>query len=80
MKQLLIGLGIGLAVGLTCTGCSIAKAMITTEPLQVVLTDRNHVTTTKVTTEEGTYRIFMVEGTNTNGNNGGVGISAIEIK
>ena len=33
MKQLLIGLGIGLAVGLTCTGCSIAKAMITTEPL-----------------------------------------------
>ena len=78
MKQLLIGLGIGLAVGLTCTGCSIAKAMITTEPLHVVLTERNHVTTTKVTTEEGTYRIFMVE--STNANNGGVGISAIKIK
>ena len=78
MKQLMIGLCIGLAVGLTCTGCSIAKSMITTEPLQVVLTDRNHVTTTKVTTEEGTYRIFMVESTNTN--NGGVGISAIKIK
>lgn len=78
MKQLIIGLCIGLAVGLTCTGCSIAKAMIKTEPLQVVLTDRNHITTTKVNTEEGTYRIFMVE--NTNGNSGGVGISAIKIK
>ena len=41
------------------------------------MTDRNHVTTTKVTTEEGTYRIFMAE--NTNGN-GGIGISAIKIK
>ena len=77
MKQLIIGLCIGLAVGLTCTGCSIAKAMITTEPQQVVMTDRNHVTTTKVVTEEGTYRIFMAE--NTNGN-GGIGISAIKIK
>ena len=77
MKQLLIGLGIVLAVGLTCTGCSIAKSFITAEPLQVVMTDRNHVTTTKVTTEEGTYRIFMAE--NTNGN-GGIGISAIKIK
>ena len=77
MKQLLIGLGIVLAVGLTCTGCSIAKAFITAEPLQVVMTDRNHVTTTKVTTEEGTHRIFMAE--NTNGN-GGIGTSAIKIK
>ena len=77
MKQLLIGLGIGLAIGLTCTGCSIGKAFITAEPLQVVMTDRNHVTTTKVTTEEGTYRIFMAE--NTNGN-GGIGISVIKIK
>lgn len=40
MKQLIIGLCIGLAVGLTCTGCSIAKAFITAEPLQVVMTDR----------------------------------------
>ena len=78
MKQLMIGLCIGLAVGLTCTGCSIAKAMITTEPLQVVLTDRNHVTTTTATLPEGTYRIFIAE--NTNGNNGGIGISAIKIK
>lgn len=77
MKQLIIGLCIGLAVGLTCTGCSIAKAFITAEPLQVVMTDRNHVTTTKVTTEEGTYRIFMAENTNSNG---GIGISAIKIK
>ena len=78
MKELLIGLGIGLAVGLTCTGCSLAKAFINAEPLQVVMTDRNHVTTTKVTTEEGTYRIFMVE--NTNGDSGGLGITAIKIK
>lgn len=77
MKQLIIGLCIGLAVGLTCTGCSIAKAFITAEPLQVVMTDRNHVTTTKVTTEEGTYRIFMAESTN---GNGGIGISVIKIK
>ena len=77
MKQLIIGLCIGLAVGLTCTRCSIAKAFITAEPLQVVMTDRNHVTTTKVTTEEGTYRIFMAESTN---GNGGIGISAIKIK
>ena len=41
------------------------------------MTDRNHVTTTTVTTEEGTYRIFMAE--NTNGNSG-IGISAIKIK
>ena len=78
MKQLIIGLSIGLAVGLTCAGCSIAKATITAEPLQIVLTERNYVATTKVNTEEGTYRIFMAE--NRNGNNGGIGISAIKIK
>ena len=77
MRQLILGLALGIVIGLTCTGCSIAKAFITAEPLQVVMTDRNHVTTTKVVTEEGTYRIFMAE--NTNGN-GGIGISAIKIK
>ena len=78
MKQLIIGLCIWLAVRLTCTGCSLAKAFKTAEPLQVVMTDRNHVSTTTVTTEEGTYHIFMAE--NTNSNNGGIGISAIKIK
>lgn len=78
MKQLIIGLSIGLAIGLTLTGCSIAKGFITAEPLQVVMTDRNHVTTTTATLPEGTYRIFIAE--NTNGNNGGIGISAIKIK
>jgi hypothetical protein len=77
MKQLIIGLCIGLAVGLSCTGCSIAKAFMTAEPMQIVLTERNHVMTTKVSTEEGTYRIFTIESTNSNG---GVGISAIKIK
>ncbi len=77
MKQLIIGLSIGLVVGLTCTACSALKGMITAEPMQVIMTERNHVTTTKVTTEEGTYRIFMVESTD---DKGGVGISAIKIK
>jgi transcriptional regulator CtsR len=77
MKQLIIGLTIGLAVGLTCTACSIAKGIITAEPMQVVLTERNNVTTTKVTTEEGTYRIFTIESTD---GKGGVGISAVKIK
>ena len=72
-----IGLTLGIAIGLTCTGCSLAKAFITAEPMQVVLTERGHITTTKVTTEEGTYRIFTIESTN---GNGGVGISAIKIK
>ena len=70
-------MALGIVIGLTCTGCSIAKEFITTEPMQVVLTERGHITTTKVKTEEGTYRIFTIE--NTNGN-GGVGISAVRIE
>ena len=77
MKQLIIGLTLGLAVGLTCAGCSVAKAYLTAEPMQVVMTDRGHINTTKVTTEEGTYRIFMIESTD---GKGGTGISAIKIK
>ncbi|MBO6087672.1 hypothetical protein J6P92_04915 [bacterium] len=76
MKQLILGLTVGLAVGLTCAGCSIAKAHLTAEPMQIVLTERNHVMTTKVTTEEGTYRVFTIESTN---GNGGVGISAVKL-
>ena len=77
MRQLILGLALGIVIGLTCAGCSIAKEFITTEPMPVVLTERGHITTTKVKTEEGTYRIFTIE--NTNGN-GGVGISAIKIE
>ena len=77
MRQLILGLALGIVIGLTCTGCSIAKEFITTEPMQVVLTERGHITTTKVKTEEGTYRIFTIE--NTNGN-GGVGISAVRVE
>lgn len=76
MKQLIIGLTIGLVIGLTCTACSLALPTIKAEPSTVVLTDRNFVQTTKVTTEEGTYRIFTIEGNNRNG----VGITAIKIK
>ena len=44
--------------------------------MKMVLTERNFVNTTLVTTEEGVYRIFMIEGTN----GGGVGITAVKIK
>ena len=77
MKQLIIGLTLGLAVGLTCAGCSVAKAYLTAEPMQVVMTDRGHINTTKVTTEEGKYRIFTIESTD---GKGGVGITAVKIK
>ena len=53
------------------------QAYLTAEPMQVVMTDRGHINTTKVTTEEGTYRIFTMESTD---GKGGVGISAIKIK
>ncbi len=76
MKQLILGLSIGFVIGLTCTACSLALPTIKAEPLTVVLTDRNFVQTTKITTEEGTYRIFTIEGNNRNG----VGITAIKIK
>lgn len=76
MKQLIIGLTLGLAVGLTCAGCSVAKAHLSAEPMQVVMTDRGHVNTTKVTTEEGTYRIFTIESID---GKGGVGISAVKL-
>lgn len=60
MKQLVIGLTIGLAIGLNCTACSLALPTIKAEPSTVVLTDRNFVQTTKVTTEEGIYRILSL--------------------
>lgn len=77
MKQLLLGLALGLIVGLTCTACSVAKGLIKAEPLTEIMTERNYVNTTKVTTEEGTYRLFMIEGTD---GKGGVGITAVKIK
>lgn len=76
MKQLILGMLIGLTIGLTCTAYSLALPTIKAEPSTVVLTDRNFVQTTKVTTEEGTYRIFTIEGNNRNG----AGISAVKIK
>ena len=50
MRQLILGLALGTVIGLTLTGCSIAKGFITAEPMQVVLTERGHITTTKVKT------------------------------
>ncbi len=77
MKQLLTGLFIGLITGLICAGCSAAKAVITAEPMQVILTERNFVNTTKVTTDDGVYRIFTIESTD---GKGGAGISAVKIE
>lgn len=76
MKQLILGLFIGLIVGLTCVACCAMKTPLTSEPFTTVLTERNFVNTTKVTTEEGTYRIFTIE----NRNGSGVGIAAVKIK
>ena len=73
MKQLFIGLLFG--IGIACSSCC-ALDYIKTEPVKVVMTDRNHVTTTTVTTEEGVYRIFMLERTNADG----AGITAVKIK
>lgn len=74
MKQLFIGIIIG--IGLICSSCCIAQDYIKASPMKMVLTERNFVNTTLVTTEEGVYRIFMIEGTN----GGGVGITAVKIK
>ena len=78
MKHLVLGICIGLVLGLTCTACAVAKGFLSAEPLTPILTERNYVNTTKVTTEEGTYRIFMIE--NRNAQFGGVGITAVKIK
>ncbi len=75
MKQLITGLLIGFAISLFA-GCSIAKTFITAESMQMIMTERNFVNTTKVTTEEGVYRIFTIEGTDGKG----VGITAVKIK
>ncbi len=77
MKQLFIGIFAGLLTGLCCVGCSTAKTHLNSEPMQVILTDRNFINTTKVTTDDGVYRIFTIESTD---GKGGVGISAVKIK
>jgi hypothetical protein len=43
----------------------------------MVMSERNFINTTKVTTEDGTYRIFTIEGTD---KQGGVGITAVKIE
>lgn len=75
MKQL-IGLTLGFVIGLTCAGC-VAQAYLTAEPMQIIMSDRGHINTTKIKTEEGTYRIFTIEHTD---GKGGIGITAVKIK
>jgi len=73
MKQLFIGLLLGIAIaGCSCRAIDYIKAT----PMKVVLTDRNHVMTTTITTEEGVYRIFTIERTDGDG----AGIAAVKIK
>ena len=74
MKQLFLGILIG--IGLVCSSCCVANDFLKATPMKVVLTERNFVNTTTVTTEEGVYRLFTIEGTN----EGGVGITAVKIK
>lgn len=71
MRNLVIGLAIGLMFSTYC----IAKEHIVINPMQTIHTDRNFIYTTKVTTDEGTYRIFTFEGQNGSG-----GITAVKIK
>ena len=77
MKHLIIGLAIGLTLGLVCSAYAITKRTINTEPFTMVMSERNFINTTKVTTEDGTYRIFTIEGTD---KQGGVGITAVKIE
>lgn len=74
MKRLFICLllGFGLIYSSCCYGIDYIKA----SPMKIVLTDRNFVNTLTVKTEEGVYRIFIIEGTN----GGGTGITAVKIK
>ena len=78
MKNLTLWIILGVIIGITCTACSVAKEHIVASPFTNVFTDRYFVNTTKVKTEEGTYRIFTIE--NRNGNQGGAGITAVLIK
>ena len=73
MKELCAGMLIG--IGIACSSCC-AIDYIKTTPMKVVFTDKNHVMTTTVTTEEGVYRIFTIEKTVGDG----VGITAVKIK
>lgn len=72
MKQLLIGL----LIGLTASACCISKEYLTPTPMKIILTERNFVYTTTVKTEEGTYRLFTLE--SSNGDAGG--ITAVKIE
>ena len=77
MKHLIIGLAIGLTLGLVCSAYAITKRTINAEPFTLIMSERNFINTTKVTTEDGTYRIFTIEGTD---KQGGVGITAVKIE
>ena len=78
MKKIILGTIIGLTAGLGLCACSSAISTLKSEPMTIVLTERNFVNTTKVTTEEGTYRIFTIESTKSG--SGSVGIAAVKIK
>ncbi len=69
---------LGLILGITISAPILAKTII--NPIEFITTsyDGFRLTTTKITTEEGTYRIFMLE--EQNGYGKGAGITAIKIK
>lgn len=73
MNKLIIGLITGL---IFCTPLFAKNIINSFEHI-----DRHHnfnISTTKITTEEGTYRIFMAD--EQNGYGKGVGITAVKIK
>lgn len=66
MKKLILGIIIGISIGgLVCT----AKDVIAVNPVEGI---NSQVSTTKVTTADGTYRIFIYRGYGS--------VSAVKIK
>ena len=67
----------GVIVGIALTTPILAKTII--NPIELVDTyDGFRISTTKITTDEGTYRIFI--GCDQNGYGKGIGITAVKIK
>lgn len=77
MKQLIIGIVLGSMGGIIYSAWANSEMFINAEPFKVVMAERNFVNTTKVKTEDGTYRIFTIE--STQGDGGSVGITAVKI-
>ena len=73
MNKLIIGLMLGLIISTPIVAKTIINPIDTIDYYQGF-----HIATTKITTDEGTYRIFI--GCDQNGYGKGIGITAVKIK